>query len=258
MKITFLLNTKAEFLKTRKSFMYWLTLLAAFFIPLINFIILIERPDVMVSKFQADPWLTFLRFNWKNMASIILPMYIILITNLIVQIEYRNNTWKQVYTTPRTFADIFFSKLVVIHIVLPVFIIFFSVFVILSGLSVALVNKNYHLAFATVHWNMVLVMALRIYISVFAMIVIQYWLSLRFRNFVIPVGIGLAMWIIGIVLIEWDKIIYFPYMYSVFMFFTDFEKEPDKLSVFLITSVVAFMIVLPIGFWDIYKLKERG
>ncbi len=238
--------------------MYWLTLLAALFIPLINFVILLERPDIMVSKFQANPWVTFFRFNWKNVASIILPMYIILITNLIVQIEYRNNTWKQVYTTPRMFADIFFSKLVVIHAVLPAFIIFFNVFIILSGLLTNQFNKDYHLVINTIQWRILLIMSVRIYISLFTMVIIQYWLSLRFRNFVIPLGIGLALWITGIILIEWDKIIYYPYAYSIFMFFTDFEKEPEKLLIFLINSIVSFMIVLPIFFWDIFKLKERG
>lgn len=124
MKTRFFANTSAEFIKTKRSFALWLTILAAAFIPAINAIILLERPEMLLTKFEQTPWLTFLRFNWKNVAAVILPMYIILITNLVVQIEFRNNTWKQVYASPRSFADIFFSKLLVIQALVPLYHLF--------------------------------------------------------------------------------------------------------------------------------------
>src|SRR5258708_2689498 len=101
MKNTFLISTTTEFLKVRRTSVIWLTLLAAAFMPVINFFICIERPDVMVAKFMPDPWAVFLRFSWKNTVTIILPMFVILVNSMVLQIEYRNNTWKQVYASPR-------------------------------------------------------------------------------------------------------------------------------------------------------------
>src|SRR5436190_527959 len=116
MTTTFVLNTRSEFLKLRHTSAFWLTLLAAGFIPAINGIICIEKATDMIPKFSNTPWITFLRYNWKNTAAVILPFYVILLINLVLQLEYRNMTWKQVYASPRKYADIFFSKFVIIQI----------------------------------------------------------------------------------------------------------------------------------------------
>jgi hypothetical protein len=258
MKTMFLSNIRAEFLKSKRSFAYWLTLGAAVFIPAINFLILTQRPDIMLPKFHADGWITFFRFCWKNVAAVILPMYIILISNLLVQIEYRNNTWKQVYTTPRSFADIFFSKYAVIQVLILTYVLIFDVFVILSGLAVNLANPGYSFVFESIQWYALFTMTCKIYLGAQAVTVIQYWLSLRFRNFVVPLGIGIGLWITGIVLMDWEHIDYYPYIYSTFLFFLDPAKEPDRLQTVIISAAVAFPIALILGFLDITRLKERG
>jgi hypothetical protein len=258
MKSRFISNTMGEFIKTRRSFALWLTILAAVFIPVINAIILLQRPEALLPKFEQTPWLTFFRFNWKNVAAVTLPMYIILITNLIVQIEFRNNTFKQVHASPRGFADIFFSKLVVIQVLMPFYIICFDCFVLLSGLFVHQLNPGYCLLGYNIDWHSLLVVSGRVYLGCLAMSIIQYWLSLRFRNFVVPLGLGLGLWITGIVLMDWEKSIYYPYVYSTFMFFIDFDKEPQQLVVLTTSSVVAVILSLCIAYFDIKSLPEKG
>lgn len=258
MKTRFFANTAAEFMKTKGSFALWLTILAALFIPAIHVVILLERPDIMLPKLEQTPWLTFFRVNWKNVAAVILPMYVILITNLVVQIEFRNNTWKQVYASPRSFADIFFSKLVVIQVLVPVYIFCFDVFIILAGLLVHSLNPAYRLTAGSIAWDNLLLITCRVYLGCLAVSVIQYWLSLRFRNFVIPLGLGLGLWITGIVLMDWDKIIYYPYVYSAFMFFIDFDKEPQQLVVLTVSSITALVLSIGVAYYDIKHRPERG
>ncbi|GAB4036195.1 ABC transporter permease [Spirosoma gilvum] len=258
MTTSFLSTIKAEFLKSKGSYAYWLTLLGAFFIPVINFIILIERPEALIPKFQTSPWVTFFRFCWKNVAAVILPMYIILITNLVVQIEYRNNTWKQVYAMPRTFADIFFSKFVLIHTLVLLFIALFNLALVGSGLAVHQVNPNYPLLVGEIQWDVLLTMTWRIYLGSLAIIVVQYWLSLLYRNFVVPLGIGIGLWLAGIVLIDWESIVYYPYVYPAFLFFTDFDKKPEELPRLLTYSVVAFCVTLSCAYLNISTLQEKG
>lgn len=258
MKTRFFANTSAEFIKTKRSFALWLTILAAAFIPAINAVILLERPEVLLTKFEQTPWLTFLRFNWKNVAAVILPMYIILITNLVVQIEFRSNTWKQVYASPRPFADIFFSKLLVIQALVPFYIICFDGFVLLSGLLVHSLNPAYRLTVTSIDWQSLLLISGRVYLGCLSVSIIQYWLSLRFRNFVIPLGLGLGLWITGVILMDWDKSIYYPYVYSAFMFFIDFEKEPGQLVVLTVSSLTALVLSIGFAFYDIKHLPEKG
>lgn len=46
--------------------------------------------------------------------SFLLPMGLILATSLITQMEFRNNTWKQLHTTPQKYSTIFTAKFIVI------------------------------------------------------------------------------------------------------------------------------------------------
>jgi hypothetical protein len=254
----FLLNTKGEFLKTKRTAALWLTLFAAVFIPAINVAICVERPDVMVAKFIQTPWITFMKMNWKNVSTVILPLYTILITSLIIQIEFRNNTWKQVYTLPRKFADVFFSKLIVVHTFLLGFIVLFNVAIFLSGLITHELNSDYRLLVDSVPLMTMLAFSYRIYIGLLAITAVQYWLSLRFRNFIVPLGVGIGLWIIGIVLMDWDKIIYYPYAYPIFMFFTDFNLYPETLVQLTVCSVCSFIILLTASYLDIATKRERG
>ena len=255
---TFLFNTKAEILKTRGTAALWLLLLAAAFLPAINGIILIERPEIFISKVSASPWLSFLHMNWKNGASVILPVFVILINNVIVQVEYRNNTWKQVYASPRRYADIFFSKFIIVQIFLIAFFILFSLFIIFSGYAVGLLQKGYAFSAHSIPWDSMLAIVVRVYIGISGVTAIQYWISMRYKNFIVPLGVGIGLWMTGIVLMDWDKIIYYPYMYATLLYFIDSPGHMGTLSALTINSVVCFIAAVSLGFWSIYRLEERG
>ncbi|WP_315817522.1 hypothetical protein [Paraflavitalea speifideaquila] len=62
------------------------------------------------------------------------------------------------------------------------------------------------------------------YVSILAVTVIQYWISLRLKNYIAPVGIGLALLITGLVVIQWEHIRYYPFAYTMLTYFTDLNK----------------------------------
>jgi len=254
----FLLNTKAEFLKCRHTSALWLTVLAAAFLPAINGIILIEKPVYFVAKFKDQPWLALLRMTWKNGAAVILPMYVILINNVIAQVEFKNNTWKQVYALPRKYADIFFSKFLVVQTYLFAFFICFQLFVILAGYTVSMFQKDYFFNGYPIPAGEMFIIITRLYVAILGVSAIQFWLSTRFRNFIVPLGVGIGLWITGLVLMDWDKIVYYPYMYSTLIFFIDAPKHTGTLSLLYTNAIICFTVAITLGFWNMYTLKERG
>lgn len=128
----------------------------------------------------------------------------------------------------------------------------------MSGLLVHGLNPGYRLTLASIDWHNVLLISGRVYLGCLSVSIIQYWLSLRFRNFVIPLGLGLGLWITGIILMDWNKSIYYPYVYSAFMFFIDFEKEPRQLIVLTVSSLTALVLSIGFAFYDIKHLPEKG
>jgi hypothetical protein len=85
---------------------------------------------------------------------------------------------------------------------------------------------------------------------------IQYWLSLRMRNYIGPLGIGLALVIIGIMILKWSKVIYYPYAYTAVTFFR--TPESNGLAKHEVYSLVWFAVVLVLAFFDTARRKERG
>jgi len=258
MVASFILNTRAEFLKSKKTAAFWLTVIGSAFVPVVHGISLLARPDHFVPALKNDPWQIIINNNWQAATLFLLPMFVILVTSLVVQIEYKNNTWKQVYASPRTLADIYFSKFIIIHTLILFCFILFNAAIIVSSCVVNLFQKQYTFFEHPVPWKTMFFLIGKIYFAVLAITAIQYWISLRFRNFIAPVGIGLALLITGFIIHEWDHLYYYPYMYPAISFIKDFEKKPGFVATSQWFDLAWFVIALLIGFLDMLTRKEKG
>ncbi|HKZ67721.1 MAG TPA: ABC transporter permease, partial [Chitinophagaceae bacterium] len=107
--MSFIISTKAELIKTKRSASFWLSLIGSAVIPLIFFLVYVLEPK-NASRFQVKPWELHFTQGWQAFAAFLLPMFVILICSLIPQIEFKNNTWKQVFASPQSVGNIFFSK----------------------------------------------------------------------------------------------------------------------------------------------------
>ncbi len=247
-----------EFLKTKRTAAIWLLLLAAAFLPAINALVLINRPDVFVPRLRGSPWLILFYMVWKNGSALILPAFVILISSIIVQIEYKNNTWKQVYALPRKYTDIFFSKFVVVNVFVISFFILFTFFTIISGYVVNFFQNNYLFASHPFRFRAMLIVISRVYAGILGVVAIQYWLSMRFKNFIVPLSIGISLLIAGLILTDWEKIIYYPYMYSLHLFFVGAPGHTGTLSLLLANSFICFIVAVFAGWQDINNRKAKG
>lgn len=216
---SFLLNTKTEILKCRNTAALWLTLLGAGFVPLINIIKCLARPDYFIPKLQSDPWGVYLDFNWQIAAGFLLIMYVILLTSLVVQIEFRNNAWKQVFASPRSYVDIFFSKMVTLHLLMVCCFILFNIFILLSAFIINLFQNQYNFSFQAIPINLMFTLALKMYVSILSVTIVQYCLSLHFSNFMVPIGIGLGLFTAGFMIRQWEYIYLYPYMHPMLIYF---------------------------------------
>lgn len=259
MAIAFFLNTKSEILKSKRTLAFWLTIIGAVVIPLVLSLGYNIYAKEFAQDLKVDPWVKHMDNVWQGAAALLLPMYVILVTSLIVQIEYRNNTWKQVYASPRTYADVYFSKFLVINLMIISCFLFFNLLIILSGYITGLIHPDeYSFTREPIPFAKMFRLSSKLYISILAMSAIQYWLSLRFKNFIAAIGIGLGLFITGIFLIEWPKAIYYPYAYTALTYFKDLRKDPAGTSRLEIYSLIWFAVVLMLGFLDTVKRKERG
>jgi lantibiotic transport system permease protein len=257
--MSFIASTQAELLKTKRTASFWLSIAGAAFIPAI-FLISFFTDAGAVKNFAKEPWSKYIFMGWQILCVFLLPMYIILVSTLITQIEFKNNTWKQVFASPQSLGNIFFSKFLTIHITIAFCFLLFDTFMLLAAVIANLFKPDFAFLHSSLDWQLLLKINMKVYISILAMSAIQYWLSLRFKNFIAPVGIGLAMVIGSIVALNlnWKHIYKLPYSFPILTL--DGMKKTGRplLENHELNSIGIFLFFILVGFLDMKTRKEKG
>jgi lantibiotic transport system permease protein len=256
--MSFAISLRAEVLKTKRSAAFWLSVLGALFIPVIFFLMYVFKPDVFTVQLKDKPWQIHFQHGWETLTIFMLPMFVILICSLIPQIEFKNNTWKQVFASPQSIGNIFFSKYLTIQLMILLCFILFNVFMILSAVFVNLINENYTFLSQPVDWAALLRLSFKTYISMMGISAIQYWISLRIKNFIAPIGIGLAFLITSVIIMRWEHIAKVPYAHPALTFFEIHKKSKHLLSNHEWNSMGYFVFFTALAFFDMKYRKERG
>lgn len=250
---------KAEIIKTRRSAAFWLCLIGSAFIPLIFLLVYTLRPDRNYTRMLHDPWQTHFVEGWQSFSVFLLPMFVILTCSLIPQIEYKNNTWKQVFASPLSISNIFFSKYIAILAMVLVLFVGFNFFMLLCGVATDLLHPKYTFLESEVGWSQLIARNVRVFISLSGIIAIQYWLSLRFKNFIVPIGIGLALLISSMIVSSWEHIDKVPYA---FPFISHAKANAANSARFLssheINAILYCLAFTALAFVDLRFRKERG
>ena len=257
--MSFIISTQAELLKTKRTASFWLSVIGAAFIPTVLFIALFTDPDA-ARNLAKDPWTRFFNMGWQILSVFLLPMYIILVSTLITQIEFKNNTWKQVFASPQSIANIFFSKFLTIQFMILFCFLLFNGLMILSAVTGNLINPKYTFLHRSIDWERLWRLNLRIYISILGISAIQYWLSLRFKNFIAPVGIGLALVMGSIIALNyhWEHIYKYPYAFPILTYDSIQAAGRPALENHELNSIGYFLFFILLGFLDMKLRKEKG
>jgi lantibiotic transport system permease protein len=254
--MSLVLSTRSELLKIKRtSALYFCGVIAA----LIPFVMLMECMEPQSAKgLMSDPWNRFYAEGMTGFCFVILPLYIILVCTLLPQVEYRNNTWKQVQSSPQPLASLFFSKYFTVQLMVLGFFVLYNALMAVSLLSIAFVNPDLPLFSHSLDWKRWLTGNAAVYGSVQAIIVIQFWIGLWSKNFITPVAIGLGLWLAGNMLIfeaHWPNADLFPYSHPSMVVL---EKHEAKIPFVLGCSAVYAAFMLLIAYAGFNRRRIRG
>lgn len=211
----YLLSVQSEWMKTRRSTAALLVVIGAFFIPAIIIFMRFVQREQLAALYQSPSfWHNHFFKHWQTMAFLLLPMGVILCVSLITQIEYRNNTWKQLHTTPQSFPVIFFAKLTVIILMMLQFFILFTIGIYVSAVMPLLFSKQAIYPVQPIPWQDMLLTNAKFFLASLPVLAIQYLLSLRFKNFMLPLGAGIVLLVASTFAIQWEYGYTLPFTYT--------------------------------------------
>ena len=257
--LIFTRNISIELFKLKRSFAFWLTIIGASFIPLIYFIYYALKYKSLIPADDVNPWDNFLTIQIMSAASLLIPLFIVLITSLIIQIEHKANAVKFVFTQPMPKWSIYFSKLLsVIGMIVFTYALFFMMMVI-SGKAAGTLHHELGLLSHSPNLSQPLKLLFRSFIASMGIVSIQFWISFRFKNFIVPLGIGIVLVITGLIVFQAEESVYFPYAYNRLSLFL-LASEKGQMAWFpniSLFSLIYFIVFSILGYLDISKINIK-
>lgn len=256
----FINSFQSEWLKKKRSLAAWLVLVGALFTPSIILLVRIKKRAALPTvNLAEDFWQKHWTTTWESMAIILLPVGIILATGLITQLEYKNNAWKQLHTTPQGYTTIFFAKLSVILVMMAELFILFNVGMYLSAVIPSIIFSNVPYPSAPVPYRNFLYGNINYFLDCLPVLALQYLISLQFKNFLVPIGIGFIVWVLGIGMLSWQYSYIFPYIHGSLDFMISSGHLKREMPINLQVLAAIYFIVFTAAGWILYVTKkEKG
>jgi hypothetical protein len=198
---------------------------------------------------KHQEWIKHFLDGREPLSIALLPFYIVLVCTLLLQIEYRDKTWKQVLTSPQKLFDIFLSKFLALQSMILLFLFSYIVFLSITAFITEAVRPE--LYDGSVNVFDIISNNAQLWILGLGLSSLQFWLSLRFRNFIVPLGIGIAGWFLSpMMLFEFKTSIveYYPYAFTILPEIPEYKTGVIKYQWYSIATMVLFLTIAFIEF----------
>ncbi|HEX8316382.1 MAG TPA: ABC transporter permease [Flavisolibacter sp.] len=246
------ISLRSETLKIKRTAAFYFTLAGAAVVPVI---FLLNVLSDGIEDTRKDPLNSIFKLGSEMNGLVIFPMFVILICTLLPQIEYRNNTWKQVLTSPQTKANVFMAKFLNIHLLIVVFLVANLLFMSITVVAAHFIDPTLDLLNQPFNGTRLLVNTLNSYLTILAVCAIQFWIGLRSKNFIVPIAFGLALWLAGTIMVfEYHSSFanYFPYSFHTFSMYAKIKSQINQV---VWTSAGYAFLFLFIGFLDFRRRR---
>ncbi len=251
--MNFVVSLRSEWLKSKRTASVYLTLIGAAIGPVVYLLnILLDKDEI--KSLESDPLNSLFRMLSEMNGAAFFPFFIILICTLLPHIEYKANAWKQVFASPQSRANVFFAKFISVNILMLMFLAATHFFMLLAAVALHFMHPGLHLFEQPLNGSALIANAANAYVLLLALCTIQFWMGLHFKNFIVPIGIGIALWLIGTIMALQDNstlVYYFPYSFHTLLVTEKFRPALVQVAG---TSVVFAIVVLVFSFVD-FKRK---
>jgi hypothetical protein len=243
-----LISLRSELLKAKRTAAFYLAFGTGIFGVLICMLDFIT--DGIPADSRAIVFDVMMTDKFQVSAFLIFPLFIILACTLLAQIEYKNNAWKQVFSSPQPKWMVFITKFLTVQLLILVFLFTDLLLMFLGAVLLHFMEPDLGVLGQPLEKDEIFKIRAITYVALLPMSAMQFWLGLRFKNFVTPIGVGIALWITGSMLvleIKADFAEYFPYSYPAMSNFSKNHVGIDSYFWFALGYSGLFMIA---GFLD--------
>ncbi|HJD92283.1 ABC transporter permease [Bacteroides coprosuis] len=247
---------RAEFYKTRRNRGFLLLLSFPLIIIFIAILYLLYHSNEVHTS-PISPWAYYLANDTLPFIGFFYPIVVALFCYSLCDMEYKNNSIKQLFSLPISKAKIYFTKIIFMFIALLTSLLLAYGGFFLAGYLLGHLAPSYGFQdFNYLVFKQVTKFFIVSGVGFSAIMMIQYFLSLIFKNFIIPVAIGGFGVIFGMIVKIWDYLDYVPHATAINTFFGMMD-DPLAMTLWGKASTINACYILAFGFLSFLFFTRR-
>jgi hypothetical protein len=246
----------AEILKGKNSFAFWLAFIGTSGVAVSLFLLaLFGGVDWNQS---SNPWRAWVLFHYAGTDFMLLPLFVIIIASLVTYQEHRNQLWKHWYVSTISRWHLYFSKLLYIILLFTASHLYFVGLLLLSGVLFGIIQPDTQLLTYLPDFKQLLLLATQTVTTILGMLALQYWISYRFRSFIVALGFGVIGFVTASLAIDTSgSVLWHPYAYPLLyvqLLSSDISNTP-LLEALNLLSAGYFLLFLVVGYYNVRQMN---
>lgn len=207
-------SISAELIKLKYPPILWLCVLIPVIVAAIIFAATYMDTNAL-AQLGKNPWVRHQTSGLGIFGVFLITPFIVMLVSTAVFIENQSHGWKQVYSSPHYRSSVFFAKLFVIIGICIMTMILSIILNLLCAYALDFMIPEIEFRHYEMRMSLFLPSYIHVLLSTLGIIGIQYFLSLRFKGFLIPMSFGIIAFIVGFIIGTVNKPIalYSPYSY---------------------------------------------
>lgn len=185
---------KTEFIKKKRSAIFWLSLFIGALVPIVFFIFsLYYHKESGILRMPTNYYFEYFKDALKPFANFFFPVLIVFCASKIAQIDHKNRGWHLLETQPVAKFSIYFSKFTILLLSSLIAIISFLFFGVLLNWILSLIYEPPADKIMSIPFAELANIGLRLFVSSLCLTAFQYVLSVRIPHFMWSLLIGFVL-----------------------------------------------------------------
>ena len=249
----------AESLKMKRTVALRMAVIAPAVVVLLVVFLTSQAPSLILNSpaRYGSPWMALARLPLVFWAILMMPLYVTLETALIAGLEHAENHWKSLLTLPIPRWTPYLAKLLMAATLICTSTALLVLGIVLAGLVLPMLQPQLHFG-SSIPWSAILKLSAQITGLAFLSLVIQHWVSLRWRSFSVATGVGIVAMLIGYVMVlnssqggSWS--IFFPWALPML----PLARNPGHVGQALVISAGIGFAAVAAGCYDFCRRDVR-
>jgi len=245
--------TGIEFFKLRRTLALWTSLLVPLLVTVMTTALGLSRgTGARFLAEQVSPWDGMTGVTLSLWCLVGLPLFVALMTALLAGLEHREHAWRRLFALPIPRWTIYVSKLLVGGSLLCLSSCILIVGMALEGLLIHTLRPDLRLTLP-IPWDLLLLRTLSFTVASTLLLAVQTWVAIRWRSFVVALGLGIGGSVTTVVLRNVNESSsfapvarFFPWSQPYFAF-----TYPQQ-SIFVV-AILGGVLIAALGCWEVVR-----